>query len=534
MALDDSGNGPYRLLRGTRRELVERFLASVVAPQAAEARALGRVLDAVRGTALGQRLALDRVRTVEEYRRAVPIRSFEDHADDLRRVAAGEAGVLTRHQVRSLVKTSGTTGEPKLLPVTDPWSVAVADAQALWVIAMVREQEEVVRGRSLVSVGPADEGRSAGGLVYGANTGRMALAQPWLVRRRYAVPYEVFTLSDPDVRHYTLLRLALAEDVRTWTTANPSTLLALARAAERWHEELARDLADGTLTGPGAEVPLAMRRWWWWRLRRRVRLADGPIRLACHWSSLAAINCWKGGAAPFYLARLPAALGREVRVREAGISASEGYFGIPLHSSWAGGVAWTEGHLLELLPEDGGPARSLHEAEVGCDYRLVVSTTAGLYRYDMNDVVRVVGWWGRAPLMVFLRKGRDVSSVTGEKVTAGQVAVAAALAVPGARGFSVGVRLAERATYVLCVEGEVPDPAVAAAAFDAELRRLNPEYDGKRDTDRLTAAVCELLPEGTYARYRSWRLAAGAADGQVKDLVLAHGDDLSRLLGGWR
>jgi hypothetical protein len=32
---------------------------------------------------------------------------------------------------------------------------------------------------------------------------------------------------------------------------------------------------------------------------------------------------------------------------------------------------------------------------------------------------------------------------------------------------------------------------------------------------------------------RASRLAAGAAEGQVKDPVLAHGDELDRLAGGW-
>ena len=510
--------------------MVRRFQASVLDPAEAQAAALSRVLDAARGTAIGGRLRA--VRTLAEYRTAIPVQEFPAHAEDLRAVAGGEGRRLVRHPVRSFVKTSGTTGEPKLLPVTAPWAKRVAEAQALWVVAMVKEQEDVIRDKALAVVGPAVEGRTPSGVTFGSNTGRMLLAQSFLVRRRYAVPYDVHTIPETDLRHYILLRIAIGMRVRTWTTANPSTILALCRAAERWREELAADLADGTLRrGPAAGLSSAQRRRWCWSTRARGSFAEP---LGKHWP-LVSVNCWKGGAAPYFVRRLPRSLGVECsdtfRIREVGISASEGYFAIPLHSTWTGGVAWTAGHLLELVPEEGGDAIAIYEAETGRDYRLVLSTTSGLYRYDLNDIVRVVGFYHRAPVIRFLRKGRDVLSVTGEKVTAEQVVEAAGELIPDARGFAVGVRIADRSTYVLAVEGRSPERL--AEMFDVVLRRLNPEYDGKRESDRLTMPEVATVVDGTFQRHRASRLAAGAVDGQVKDLVLVHGSDLDRLLGGW-
>lgn len=513
---------------------MEAFRGAVREPAAAQAQALQRVLEAARGTRFAAEHGLETVRSLSDYRAAVPVRSYDDHRHLYEAVAAGERRVVTRQRVLSLVKTSGTTGAPKLLPVTSTWARIVADAQALWVIAMVREQEEVTTGKSLIAVGPAVEGRTAGGLRYGSNTGRMAVAQPWLVKRRYAVPYFIHTLPDPEVRRYCLLRIALSADVRTWTTANPSTLLATCRSLQTWREPLTRDLHDGTLrSGPAAALPALTRLRLWTRLGQR-RVPDGPWHLG-RWWNLACINCWKGGAAPFFLDRLAAAMGATVPVREAGISASEGYFALPLHSSWTGGVAYANGHLLELAPEGGGDIVSLHEAEVGREYRLIVSTTSGLYRYDLNDVVRVVGHMGRTPLLTFLRKGRDVLSVTGEKVTAGQVVQAMREAAPGAHGFTVGVELAEIPTYVACVAGIDPSSADAVgAALERSLCTLNVEYASKRETDRLRPLRCVVVDDDTFDRFRAERLRHGTAEGQVKDPVLVHGHDLDRMLGGWR
>lgn len=39
----------------------------------------------------------------------------------------------------------------------------------------------------------------------------------------------------------------------------------------------------------------------------------------------------------------------------------------------------------------------MHELQVGQRYELVVTTTQGLWRYQMGDVLRCVGWFGATP-----------------------------------------------------------------------------------------------------------------------------------------
>src|SRR5690606_1473813 len=133
--------------------------------------------------------------------------------------------------------------------------------------------------------------------------------------------------------------------------------------------------------------------------------------------------CWKGGSAPWYLSQLPSSYG-ELPVLDYGYAASEGCFGAPLSTDGASSLLVPHGHFLELVPEDaieaaraGGQASVLlDEAEPGRRYYVVVTTSGGLYRYDMNDVVEVTGRLGGAPLVVFRHKGGNMSSLTGEKL----------------------------------------------------------------------------------------------------------------------
>ncbi|MCB9778284.1 MAG: GH3 auxin-responsive promoter family protein [Alphaproteobacteria bacterium] len=522
------------MLRAGRRKVVERLQRSCDDPEGAQRVRLAALLGELTDTAFGREHGLSRVRTLDDLRAAVPIRTHGELLPWLDRVAAGEGRVLTRSPVRMLLETSGTTGVPKHLPVTDPWAATVADAQALWMLGMVREHEGATRGRALTMVSPAEHARSPGGLPIGSNTGRMLERQPWYVRLRYPVPGSVFELKPSDLKLYAALRFAIPAPVTTITTANPSTLLLMARRLLQWREPLSRDLADGTLRhGPAAGFDRGTRRRLELRLRRH-RPPTGPWTPASLWP-LQVVSCWTGGPAAYFAARLPDALGGPIPVHPVGVTASEGYFAVPLSGDWPGGVVHLDGHLLEFV-DDAGLARGAHQLEQGERLRLVVTTEAGLVRYDLRDVVEVVGRCGRAPLIRFVGKAGRYLNAVGERVTEDQVSAAARDAAEHTGLFPVGLtaalRWADVPDYRLLVEGLAPEAAERfATAWDRALQAHNVEYEGKRGSDRLGPPVAEPLPAGAYLCYRQARVAAGAPDGQVKDPVVAVDDaELQRIL----
>ncbi len=524
--LGPEGHGPYRLLYAGRRKLVERFRAGLADPRAAQEERLQVLLRLTRGTRYGDRHKLDRVKSLEDWRSALPLATHGALLPWLDRVAAGERDVLTRERVTMLLETSGTTGRPKHLPVTPTWARSVGEAQAMWVLSMVRDHEAVTKGRALTMVSPAAHARSPGGLPIGSNTGRMHRRQPWYVKLRYPVPTSVYALKPDRLKWYTLLRFALQADIASITTANPSTVLLLCRRLLEWREPLSRDLAAGTLRhGPAAGLSRWTRRTLELRLRKQTPPTDWrPAKL---WP-LALVNCWKGGPAGYFVQRLPEALGAAVPVREVGITASEGTFAIPLGDDWPGGVLWPLGHLMEFIGDDGRP-RWLWELEQGERVRLVLSGENGLLRYDLRDTLEVVGRCLNTPVMRFVGKTGRWLNATGEKVTEAQVALALrdAAAATGLApvGFTVRIDWAGVPRFELAAEG-VPEAAAdrLARAFDEALQQGNIEYEAKRSSERIDPAAARVLPPGTYARWRAARVAAGAPDGQVKDPVIAVDD----------
>ena len=62
------------------------------------------------------------------------------------------------------------------------------------------------------------------------------------------------------------------------------------------------------------------------------------------------------------------------------------------------------------------PVLTCAELQPNRDYYTLFTTSAGLYRYDINDVIRVVDFYHDIPLIEFVRKGRGMTSLTGEKL----------------------------------------------------------------------------------------------------------------------
>ena len=60
----------------------------------------------------------------------------------------------------------------------------------------------------------------------------------------------------------------------------------------------------------------------------------------------------------------------------------------------------------------GGDFLDLHELEDGREYYVFVTTGEGLYRYDMNDIVRVNGRFFATPALEFVQKGKGVTNIT--------------------------------------------------------------------------------------------------------------------------
>ncbi len=496
-----------------------------------------RLLDIVsrnQETTFGREHGFSGIRSVRDFRERVPVRSYEEFQPYIKRMRFGENNVLTAETPELFCRTSGSTGEPKFIPVTFSFYEEFSKMQKMWQRKMVRDHRGMLGGKILSAMSPEIGGYTECGIPYGAMSGHCYRLQYPHTQMLYAVPYDVMCVADFDARYYLILRLALEQNVTALAAMNPSTLLLLMKKLNRHGSPMAQDIAEGTVCHD-LNIEPRLRRMLEQRLRPNIKrareiealLSRGRIRATDVWKNLSIILTWQGGSAGFYLREFPEYF-PDVPVRDFGLVATEGYFSLPLWSNTPNALLAITGHFFEFFEvgPDGNRrecARDCEQLEKGKDYFIVVTTSGGLYRYDICDIVTVVDFYNKTPIILFKQKGGNTISITGEKVTEFQVTeafCAASASLPiTVDGFTTTLQLSDPPSYVLMVETASRDDQALEellAAFERGLRLRNIEYASKRDSQRLGKPLLRLLEPGFFETCRKRRVEQGAPDGQYK------------------
>ena len=134
-----------------------RFRISLANPMAVQDALLSGYIRANAGTEFGRRHGFDRIRSIDDFRAAVPIRDYDGLAADIDRVAAGAANVLTAEPVIRLATSSGSTRARKLIPYTRSLQAEINRAVAPWIADLYRSDPSIACGRAYWSITPVGE-----------------------------------------------------------------------------------------------------------------------------------------------------------------------------------------------------------------------------------------------------------------------------------------------------------------------------------------------------------------------------------------
>ncbi len=484
------------------------------------------------GSRFGRDHHFGEIRTAADFRHRVPVSGYDRHEPYIDSVRQGDTGALFGEgtEVLMFALTSGTTNRPKTIPVTRESLQDYRDGWTIWGILAFASHPAILDCGMMPILQLASDWRESftpAGIPCGAITGLTAQMQNPLVRVAYCMPPAASRIKDVESKYYVALRLSAFRDLGATVAANPSTILAIARLGDREKETLIRDIADGTVD-PKWSIPddvlRSFRIWSRWKRSRSARRLEaivgrtGRLLPKDYWPNLQLLANWTGGTMGAYLRGFPEYFG-DRPVRDIGLIASEGRFSIPIADGTPAGVLDIARHYFEFIPEDqeGRDQPETVEATelvVGRRYFIVPTTSGGLYRYMIHDLIRCVGFEGKAPLIEFLSKGAHYSSLTGEKLSEYQV-----VAAVNAAQKALGVRLASYLVlpswgdppyYNLLVEEADVDEAAAArlaAAVEGRLRLDNLEYESKRDTLRLGPIRPFRIPAGSWADFQRRRLS---------------------------
>ena len=451
-------------------------------------------------------------------------------------VYAGKWQALCPSRPRFFAMTAGSTGQFKHIPVTREFRRELGAGSLIYYGALEASCPALRRLKSQFLAGSAEGGRSPTGVPQGFASGFNYKHLPRLLRRKFVLPYWVFTLADAEDRSYAAGRILVEERrLGLLCAISPVNLINLRESLERNAERLFADLASGALTVQGAATVAGS-----YRGRPDARLADqlraawlrtGRLPDGMLFPSLRVLACWQGGNMSYYLRELDACFGPKQHF-EFPISASEGIFAIPLQPDRAGGVLAVTSHFLEFVAAEGsGPALRADQLQVGGHYGVVVTNSGGLYRYDMEDLVRVASFYRSTPVIEFVSKTNRQVSVANERLTELDVTVAMQAA-----GDTCGVWFPEflfvpcrDKRYRVLVDGDAaergngPRMGAFAGELERQLRKAAKGYDFEREDALLEPLQLALTARGELRQYLGGRQQqTGIPNAQIKPMHLTN------------
>lgn len=478
------------------------------------------------------------------YRKEVPINDYESLRPYVERHKNGEENVLFPGKPKMYATTSGTTKEPKWIPITERYYQEVyKKLNQMWFYTLIMNKPKAFHGKTLSIVGKAIEGAAPDGTAYGSISGISQRDIPSFMESVHTAPSDVFHISDYKARYYAIMRMAIEQNVTLIITANPSTLVEMQTNANEFYDEYVNDIEKGTLSNR-LNIPEKIRASLEAQLKpnpqrakelKALKAKHGTVLPKHYWPYMQIVNVWMCGNTKVYLDKILESFPQNTVFHEFSYFSTECRVGLVLKSNSLDTVIFGHKIYFEFISEEdvitGGeqnelPAKvyQLWELEKGKRYCPIITTSAGLYRYNMTDIVEVTGFYNEFPLIKFIQKTNGIISLTGEKLHERQFIEAVDSCSEKMKmplKFFVGFANIEKSNYrfyyeFACQTVSREDAEKLTEAIDAKLMEYNPEHQSKRTSNRLKAPETAILGPEAFERFKSACIEKGYRDGQFK------------------
>jgi hypothetical protein len=500
---------------------------------------LKQVLRTHQNTLLGRQYNLGEIESIEQFRDRVPVLPYSNYEPFTDLIARGEPNVLTSEPVVYLTLTSGSTGKKKLIPTTRKSQNIVRQATltSIGFIASSLPKVDKQFGKLLVTNSVQTWGKTEGKIDYGPSSAGVLRMDNRIYKNLFAHPYETLLTGDSLARHYVCLLFALADSETKGMLSNfPMLILRTCNYLEKYAEDLIQDLETGAIASwlslePEVRSqlekqfnPTTQRA----KYLREIYQAEGKLTPELAWKNFSFVATARGGTSDFYFERFPEYFG-QTPIFGAVYSSAEGIFSIYPDVNNDGSILAIDCCFFEFIPQDQWEVEHpktllATEVNVGEYYRILITNFSGFYRYDIGDVVEVVGFYEQAPLLVFrYRRGGFISSTTEKTTEFHATQVMQSLQQQfnlKLEDFCItlsGDEFPSRYLIYIELNNEVKleDPEAFLDNCDRKLQEVNTHYQISRK-DPIPPPRLRILAPGSFGIIRQRQLQKGIPDSQLK------------------
>ena len=323
-------------------------------PLQAQAATLKELIQTARNTQFGKDHHFDKINDYDSFKAHVPVRDYEGLRAYVERIIAGELDVLWPGKPLYLSKTSGTTSGAKYIPISKesmPTHINAARDALLTYIHSTGKADFIAGKQIFLQGSPTLD--TKGGIGLGRLSGIVAHYVPSYLQKSRMPSWETNCIEDWEEKVNAIVEETLPEKM-TLIGGIPS-----------WVQMYFEKIKQQTGKAVGEAFP--------------------------------SFSLFVYGGVNFepYRSVFKNLIGRQVDTIEL-FPASEGFFAYQDQQNKEGLLLLlNNGIFYEFIPvdqfgEENPPRYSLGEIELGVNYVLILSTTAGLWGYNIGDTVKFV------------------------------------------------------------------------------------------------------------------------------------------------
>ena len=419
------------------------------------------LLKVVKNTQFGKDHGLDAVLDYEGFKKAVPIRDYEQFVPYINMVKEGKQNILWKGFPIYFAKTSGTTSGVKYIPITkDSIDNHINTARNALLCYMAETGNTGFASGKLIFLSGSPELERVGGIATGRLSGIVNHHVPAYLRSNQLPSYETNCIEDWEQKLDAIVSETVNQDMTLISGIPPWVQMYFDKLESTTHKKV------GELF-PNFNV-----------------MVQGGVNFEP------------------YKAKLFESIGRKIDTVEL-FPASEGFFAFQNSQTEPGLLLNTNsGIFFEFIPADEifaeNPTRlCLREVELGKNYALIINSNAGLWGYNIGDTVKFVSL-DPYKIIVSGRIKHFISAfgehVIGEEVEAALLQVTAqtntSVTEFTVAPFVAGVDDAGKSyhEWFIAFEKAPSNLADFAASLDAAMRQQNVYYD-----DLIKGAILEPL-----------------------------------------
>ncbi len=469
-------------------------------------------------TEFGIKNGFSDIKDDKEYAHRVPVSGFSDYESYIDRMMAGEKDLITAYPVYSMLKTSGSTGKNKLIPITEKAFSACGDLPDRY---QIEHNEKCGGKRIFLTFFVVDLDKEPG-----EDPTYCTSAYYRFLYDRGLFPSEniaggIGLTFFPVVCDYMYVKLWVAfatEDITSIESVFLYDNLVFFHCMEEKYNEILDDMEAGRVSEKAGltdsmkeallALPVSSERIAYVRRECKKGFEGIAKRL---WKDLSLVSGISSKA--FQVEEISSKKYlRDIPVWHYVYASTECYMAIPLSTDTYDYILYPGFGYYELREEVSDRFVDMSELEEGKCYEIVVTNYSGFYRYAMGDILEFRGYHGGYPIVRYMYRRSLMMNIIGEKIDMETLDQAV-------RTFSERLDLPvwQYSFYedykqmpgcyhgIIALDTDRAEPAAYGNEMDTILRSLSSDYNESRDLGEIGMAKIELVDKDSFMRMREER-----------------------------